>query len=41
VALTGLTVSPGIFDVLLTLGKSRSVERVDAAITYLKGQASA
>jgi glutamyl-tRNA synthetase len=41
VALTGLTVSPGIFDVLLTLGQSRSVERVDAAITYLKGQASA
>jgi glutamyl-tRNA synthetase len=36
VALTGLTVSPGIFDVLLTLGRERSVARVDAALRFLK-----
>jgi glutamyl-tRNA synthetase len=36
VALTGLTVSPGIFDVLLTLGQKRSVARVDAALGFLK-----
>ncbi len=36
VALTGLTVSPGIFDVLLTLGQQRSVARLDSAISYLK-----
>ena len=36
VALTGLTVSPGIFDVLLLLGQKRSVARLDAAIKYLQ-----
>jgi glutamyl-tRNA synthetase len=36
VALTGLTVSPGIFDVLLTLGKERSIARLDAAIRFLR-----
>jgi glutamyl-tRNA synthetase len=36
VALTGLTESPGIFDVLQTLGRERSVARVDAAIRYIK-----
>jgi glutamyl-tRNA synthetase len=35
VALTGLTVSPGIFDVLLTLGRERSVDRVTKAIEFL------
>ena len=35
VALTGLTVSPGIFDVLLLLGQPRSVARLDAAIKHL------
>ncbi|MEX2180257.1 MAG: glutamate--tRNA ligase [Gemmatimonadaceae bacterium] len=35
VALTGLTVSPGIFDVLQMLGRERSMARVDAAIRYL------
>ena len=34
-ALTGLTVSPGIFDVLQTLGRQRSVARIDAAIRYI------
>ena len=37
VALTGLMVSPGIFDVLLTLGRERSVARVTDAIAHLKG----
>lgn len=36
VALTGLTVSPGIFDVLLLLGQQRAVARLDAAINHLK-----
>ncbi len=35
VALTGLTVSPGIFDVLLYLGRDRSLSRIDAALQYL------
>ncbi len=35
VALTGLTVSPGIFDVLLYLGRERSLRRIDAAVAYL------
>ena len=37
VALTGLTVSPGIFDVLLMLGRERSLARLDAAVRYLAG----
>ena len=39
VALTGLTVSPGIFDVLQTLGRERSVARIDAAIRYISSAA--
>lgn len=35
VALTGLAVSPGIFDVLVLLGRERSLARVDAAIRHL------
>jgi glutamyl-tRNA synthetase len=35
VALTGLTVSPGIFDVLILLGRDRSLSRIDAALAYL------
>jgi len=35
VALTGLTVSPGIFDVLLYLGRERSLGRIDAAVRFL------
>ncbi len=41
VALTGLTVSPGIFDVLLYLGRERSLHRVDAAVKYLAQDATA
>ena len=36
VALTGLTVSPGIFDVLQTLGRERSLARIDHAIRYIR-----
>ncbi|HEX6814866.1 MAG TPA: glutamate--tRNA ligase [Gemmatimonadaceae bacterium] len=35
-ALTGLTVSPGIFDVLLTMGRDLSLQRIDDAIHYLE-----
>jgi len=31
VALTGSSVSPGIFDVLMLLGRERSLARIDAA----------
>jgi glutamyl-tRNA synthetase len=37
VALTGMMASPGIFDVLQTLGRDRALARVDAAIRYVKG----
>jgi glutamyl-tRNA synthetase len=36
VALTGLTVSPGIFDVLLYVGRERSLRRIKAAVEYLR-----
>ena len=36
VALTGLSVSPGIFDVLEMLGRERSLERLNAALTRLR-----
>lgn len=36
VALTGLTVSPGIFDVLLYVGRERSVARIAEAVAYLR-----
>ena len=36
VALTGLSVSPGIFDVLVALGRERAVRRIDAALDRLR-----
>jgi glutamyl-tRNA synthetase len=36
VALTGLTVSAGIFDVLILLGRERSLERIDDAVNFLR-----
>jgi len=36
VALVGLTVSPGIFDVLLFIGRERSLARLDAAVAFLR-----
>jgi glutamyl-tRNA synthetase len=35
VALTGLTVSPGIFEMLVQMGKSLSLKRIDQAIAQL------
>ena len=39
VALTGLTVSPGIFDVLVMLGRDRSLGRIEAAEAWLASRA--
>ena len=36
VALTGLAASPGIFDVLVVLGRDRSLSRIDDAVVYLR-----
>ena len=36
VALTGLTVSAGIFDVLTLLGRERALSRIDDALRYLR-----
>jgi glutamyl-tRNA synthetase len=35
VALTGLTVSPGIFEMLVQMGRDLSLKRIDKAISYL------
>jgi glutamyl-tRNA synthetase len=35
-ALTGSSASPGIFDVLLLLGRGRSLTRIDRALAFLK-----
>jgi glutamyl-tRNA synthetase len=35
-ALTGMTVSPGIFDVLVTMGRDLSLRRIDDAIHFLE-----
>jgi glutamyl-tRNA synthetase len=37
VALTGLSVSPGIFDVLALLGRERSLQRISQALVRLNG----
>jgi glutamyl-tRNA synthetase len=37
VALTGLTASPGMFDVLVLLGRDRSLERIGRAVRYITG----
>jgi len=39
VALTGKTVSPGIFEVIAIIGRSRTLERIQAAISYIRQQA--
>ena len=36
VALTGLAASPGIFDVLVMLGRDRSISRLSAAVVHLR-----
>jgi glutamyl-tRNA synthetase len=35
VALTGLSASPGIFDILVVLGRDRSLERIDSSVRYI------
>jgi glutamyl-tRNA synthetase len=35
VALTGTSASPGIFDVLVMLGRERSLRRIDASVSYI------
>jgi glutamyl/glutaminyl-tRNA synthetase len=36
VAITGTTVSPGIFESLAALGREQALERIDAAISRLR-----
>jgi glutamyl-tRNA synthetase len=36
VALVGQLASPGIFDVLMVLGREKSLARLDAAATFLR-----
>ncbi|MDD3653492.1 MAG: glutamate--tRNA ligase [Desulfotomaculaceae bacterium] len=35
-ALTGRTMTPGLFDVMVTLGKEKSLERLDRAIAFIE-----
>jgi glutamyl-tRNA synthetase len=37
VALTGGTVSPGIFEVICAMGKALTIKRIEAALTRMKG----
>jgi glutamyl-tRNA synthetase len=37
VALTGLTVSPGIFEMLVQMGRELSLKRIEKALTALAG----
>lgn len=37
-ALTGRTVSPGLFDVMVLLGKEKTIARMEAAVEYIKTQ---
>jgi hypothetical protein len=37
VALTGLTVSPGIFEMLIQMGREMSLKRIDQALATLGG----
>jgi glutamyl-tRNA synthetase len=39
VALTGKTVSPGIDDIMVTLGKERVIKRITRAVEYIKNRA--
>ncbi|RLB97755.1 MAG: glutamate--tRNA ligase, partial [Deltaproteobacteria bacterium] len=39
VAITGTTVSPGIFEMLLALGKEKTVQRIEKAIDFIQDTA--
>jgi glutamyl-tRNA synthetase len=41
VALTGLAVSPGIFEVMVMLGREKTLARIDQAVAHLKRSGSA
>ena len=41
VALTGVAATPGIFDVLLAIGRERSLARLDAAVSHLSASTPA
>ena len=41
VALTGMSVSPGIFEVLLVMGRERAFRHIELALDHLKGSARA
>ena len=36
VALTGKTVSPGIYDVIILLGRTRTLKRLNEAVDFIK-----
>jgi glutamyl-tRNA synthetase len=36
VALTGKTISPGIDEIMVTLGKERVIQRINAAVAYIE-----
>jgi nondiscriminating glutamyl-tRNA synthetase len=38
-AISGRTVGPGLFDIMVLLGKTRTIERLNRAIEYLKNRA--
>ena len=38
VALTGTTVSPGIFEIIAALGRERVLPRLDKAIAYIEAR---
>ena len=37
-ALTGKTVSPGIFEILNVLGKEKSLDRLRRAVSFIEGK---
>ena len=37
-ALTGRTFSPGMFDVMVLLGREKTLERLEKAITFIQAQ---
>jgi glutamyl-tRNA synthetase len=39
VAITGTTISPGIFEMLLALGREKTVQRIKQAILLIQNQA--
>ena len=40
VALTGTSISPGIFEIIMVLGKDRTMPRLEKALTFIKERAA-